>query len=150
MIQEAERELAAAAALRKPGRFQLEAAIQSAHAQRLFTVTTDWGTIVLFYEELVRLSPTLGALVGRAAALASAGDPRSGRSALDAIDSRAVVNYQPYWAVRAHILASVGEMAGAEAAYTRAIGLSEDGSVREFLMCARGRLGPGAADPPGQ
>jgi RNA polymerase sigma-70 factor (ECF subfamily) len=146
MILEAERELAAAAALRKPGRFQIEAAIQSAHAQRLFTGMTDWGTIVLFYEELVRLSPTLGALVGRAAALASAGDPRSSRSALDVIDSRAVVNYQPYWAVRAHILASLGEMAEAEDAYTRAIGLSEDRSVREFLMRARDRLLPGRSD----
>ena len=52
MIVEAERELAAAAARRAIGRFQLEAAIQSAHAQRAFTGATDWEAIALLYEGL--------------------------------------------------------------------------------------------------
>src|SRR5262249_42220439 len=102
MIEEAERELSAASSLRTIGRFQLEAAIQSAHAQRAFTGETDWEAVALIYDELVRRSPTLGAKVGRAAALANARDPWSGLTALDAIDSRSVVTYQPYWAVRAH------------------------------------------------
>jgi RNA polymerase sigma-70 factor (ECF subfamily) len=140
MIAEAERELAAAAALRTIGRFQLEAAIQSVHAQQAFTTPADWETVALLYEELVRLSPSLGAMVGRAAALANARDPRSGLTALDAIDSRSVLNYQPYWAVRAHLLARLGNHAAARDAYSHAIGLSEDRPVREFLIRSRDRL----------
>jgi RNA polymerase sigma-70 factor (ECF subfamily) len=140
MIEEAERGLAAAAALRTIGRFQLEAAIQSVHAHRALTGQTDWETLALLYEELVRLSPTLGALVGRAAALANARDPGSGLSALDALDSRSVLNYQPYWAVRAHLLARLGNPDAARNAYSHAIGLSEDRQVREFLIRSRDQL----------
>jgi predicted RNA polymerase sigma factor len=133
MIEEAERELAAAAASRTIGRFQLEAA-------RAVTSQTDWDAIVLFYDELVRLSPTLGAMVGRAAALANARDPGSGLMSLDAIDSRSVLSYQPYWAVRAHLLARLGNHEAARDSYSHAIGLSEDPRVREFLIRSRDRL----------
>ncbi|MGH6691455.1 MAG: RNA polymerase sigma factor, partial [Gammaproteobacteria bacterium] len=69
-IVEAERELAEAAGLGRVGRFQLEAAIQSAHAQRRLTDRTDWEAVALLYEGLVRVAPTVGARVGQAAALA--------------------------------------------------------------------------------
>jgi RNA polymerase sigma-70 factor (ECF subfamily) len=94
----------------------------------------------MLYEELTRISPTLGALVGRAAALANARGPSSGLGALDAIDSQAVVSYQPYWAVRAHVLAQLGDSAAAHEAYSQAIGLSEDQKVREFLGRGRDKL----------
>jgi RNA polymerase sigma-70 factor (ECF subfamily) len=145
MIEEAERELAAAAAHRTIGRFQLEAAIQSVHAQRAFSGQTDWEAVALFYEELVRRSPSLGALVGRAAALANARDPGAGLSALDAIDARSVLSYQPYWAVRAHLLGLLGDLEAARDAYSQAIGLSEDRPVREFLIRSRDRLSGGRA-----
>jgi len=140
MIAEAERALASAAALRSIGRYQLEAAIQSVHAQRAITGRTDWGAVALLYDELVRLSPTLGALVGRAAALSEARDPAAGLAALDAIDARPVVTYQPYWAVRAHLLARLGDSDAARDAFAHAIGLSEDQAVREFLIRGRDRL----------
>ncbi len=70
MISEAERHLACAARIGRAGRFQLEAAIQSVHAERARTGITDWSAIALFYERLVQLSPVLGALVARAAAVA--------------------------------------------------------------------------------
>lgn len=141
-IEEAERELAGAAALESPGRFQLEAAIQSVHAQRATTGRTDWEAVALLYEGLVRLAPSLGAMVGRAAALANARDPVVGLAALDAISGRSVLNYQPYWAVRAHLLAQTGDSEAARDAYTNAIGLSEDRPVRDFLMRSRDRLPP--------
>jgi predicted RNA polymerase sigma factor len=140
MIAEAERELARAAALGSIGRFQLEAAIQSVHAERAVTGRTDWEAVAFLYEELARRSPTLGALVGRAAALANARDPEKGLSALDAIDARSIVNYQPYWAVRAHLLARLGSLEAARESYSHAIGLSEDQPVREFLIRSRDRL----------
>jgi RNA polymerase sigma-70 factor (ECF subfamily) len=134
MIEEAEHELSVAAGRRAIGRFQLEAAIQSAHAQRAIDGRTDWEAISLLYEGLVRLSSSLGARVGRAAALASARGPAAGLEALDEIDARAVLTYQPYWAVRAHLLAQLGRPEAAREAYSQAIGLAEDPAVREFLV----------------
>ena len=83
------------------------------------------------------LSPTLGALVGRAAAVANVREPAEALKALDAIDPRSVLNYQPYWAVRADILARLGEREPARDAYSRAIGLSEDPQVRAYLIRSR-------------
>ena len=95
MLHEAERELAAAAARDRAGRFQLEAALQSAHVEGMQRGRTDWGAIAVLYEGLVRLSPTVGAFVGRAAALAEAQGPASGITALDAIDPASARHYQP-------------------------------------------------------
>jgi RNA polymerase sigma-70 factor (ECF subfamily) len=133
MIEEAERTLLVAARAGVPGRFQLEAAIQSAHAQRGHTGRTDWDAIALLYEGLVRLAPTVGACVGRAAALAEARGAGPALAALDALPSTVVASYQPYWALRAHLLATLGLADEAAQAYTRAIGLSEDEAVRAFL-----------------
>lgn len=136
-IEEAESELTQATRFGRIGRFQLEAAIQSVHADRAHTGRTDWPAIVVFYDRLVHLAPTLGARVARAAALAEAAGPEKGLSALDAIDAPAVASYQPYWAVRAHLLRSLHRAAEAQAAYDRAIGLTEDAAVRRFLLDRR-------------
>lgn len=134
MIEEAERELAAASQMRRIGRFQIEAAIQSAHAERAYTGHTDWTAIVAFYDQLVRLAPSVGAAVARAAAHAEVHGPQAGVALLDQIESHAI-SYQPYWAVRAHLLQQL-DHAGAAEAFDHAIGLSEDAAVRDFL---RGR-----------
>ena len=81
----------------------------------------------------MRLAPTLGALVGRAAAVAEASAPAAGITLLDAIDPAAVAAYQPYWAARAHLLQRLGD-ARAPDAFERAIGLAEDPAVRQFLI----------------
>src|SRR5262249_21561485 len=61
MIDEAEQVLAAAASAGRPGRFQLEAAIQSAHTRRAVTGRTDWEAIALLYEGLLLCGATIGA-----------------------------------------------------------------------------------------
>ncbi len=137
-IREAEAELGAAARLGRIRRFQLEAAIQSVHVERAQTGRTDWAAIVVFYEHLVRLAPTLGARVAQAAAVAEARGAPAGLSLLDTIDPADVSTYQPFWAVRAHLLQELGEAAGAAEAYDRAIGLSEDPAIRRFLLERRG------------
>ncbi len=138
MIHEAEQHLAAAFHYSRPGRFQLEAAIQSAHAERARTGRIDWAAISAFYQQLIRLSPTPGRRTGYAAAVAEAAGPESGLAALDAIASDEVITYQPYWAVRAHLLQQLGRTDEALHAYDRAIGLTEDPAVREFLLKKRG------------
>jgi RNA polymerase sigma-70 factor (ECF subfamily) len=133
MLEEAETHLYTAAQAEVLGRFHLEAAIQSAHAQRARTGRTDWQAVAVLYEGLVRLAPRLGALVGRAAAVAEAHGPASGWALVEAIPQDAAAGYQPYWAVSAHILARLGRAAEARAAYARAIDLSQDAAVRAWL-----------------
>ena len=138
LIEEAERHLAEAFKRGRSGRFQLEAAIQSVHSERAHTDGTDWAAIALFYEQLVRISPALGTRVGCAAAVAEAEGPEAGLAVLDPIAPDAVSHYQPYWAVRAHLLQRLGKKREAADAYDRAIGLAEDPAVREFLLQKRG------------
>ena len=79
LIDEAERELVASAAHARLGRFQIEAAIQSVHAERAHTGRTDWAAIAKFYDLLMQLAPSIGAAVARAAAHAEArGSSRTG------------------------------------------------------------------------
>ncbi|HZF02983.1 MAG TPA: DUF6596 domain-containing protein [Patescibacteria group bacterium] len=134
LIAEAETLLSAAARANAPGRFQLEAAIQSAHAQRALNGKTDWEAIALLYAGLLRCAPTIGARVAYAAALAEARGADAGLAALDTIPADAVAAYQPYWALGGHLLKVLGRNAQAREAYDRAIGLSEDAAVREFLL----------------
>jgi len=139
LIEEAERELAAAASAGRPGRFQIEAAIQSVHAERAHSGRTDWHAIAAFYDRLMQLAPSIGGAVARAAAHAELRGAETGLSLLDAIDDKAVISYQPYWAVRAHLLRQLGRSQDAIDAFDRAIGLTEDGAVRAFLTERRDR-----------
>jgi predicted RNA polymerase sigma factor len=138
LIEEAERHLAEASRHGHTGRFQLEAAIQSVHAERARSGRTEWIAIVLFYEQLIRISPTLGTRTGYAAAVGEANGPEGGLAVLDGIDPEAVSGYQPYWAVRAHLLQRLGKTSEAADSLDRAIGLAEDPAVRQFLLQRRG------------
>lgn len=140
MILEAERLLMQASELKQMGRFQLEAAIQSVHAQRIFGATTHWEAIALLHEGLIQGSPTLGALVSRAAAIAQARDPQSGLKALQSIPPEAIKTYQPYWALKAHWYRELDQKSAAQSTYERAIGLSEDAAPRAFLQQRLGSL----------
>jgi RNA polymerase sigma-70 factor (ECF subfamily) len=134
MIDEAEELLFAAAQSKQIGRFQLEAAIQSAHAGRAKLGRTDWAETASLYEGLVRVAPTIGAFVGRAAAVAEARGASEGWALLEIIPADAVASYQPYWALAAHLFQRMQRFEEAGAAYRRAAGLCEDEALREFLL----------------
>ena len=137
-IEEAEHHLAEASRLGRAGRFQLEAAIQSVHTERAQSGRTEWSAIVLFYEQLIRICPTLGTRTGHAAAVGEANGPEAGLAVLDGTDPDDVSGYQPYWAVRGHLLQRQGKTSEAAEAFDRAIGLAEDPAVRQFLLQRRG------------
>lgn len=141
-IDEAEALLARASALPgATGRYQLEAAVQSAHAARRKRGTTDWRAIEALYDALLAHSGSPVVAVNRAVALAETRGPAAGLAALDAVASeRRLADYQPYWAARADLLARAGERAAADAAYERAIGLEPDPAVRAFLTERRAAL----------
>ena len=141
MMADGEAALRHAGTLAKPGRYQIEAAIQAVHAARRHTGRTDWEAIALLYEGLVALAPTVGALTARAAALGEARGPHAGLAALDAADPDRRGDYQPWWATRAHLLARAGQRPDAHAAFLRAAGLSDDPAVRRHLLArARGEF----------
>ena len=72
--------------------------------------------------------------MGHAAARAEVRGARDGLAALGDIAEESVESYQPYWALRAHLHGRLGEDERARQAYARAIGLSEEAAVREFLV----------------
>ena len=137
MMAEAEQVLHQAASCQQLGRFQLEAAIQSLHAARFKTKTIDWTALVQLYAGLIQRSPTIGAFVGQAAAIAKAQSPAQGLQQLDALPAARVKNYQPYWALRAHLLGQLGQMNDARRAYSKAIGLAEDPAIVGFFRRKR-------------
>ena len=101
MITEAEAQLRVASARGRIGRYQLEAAIQSIHAHRAVSGVIDWAEIALLYDGLIGLTPTTGAHVGRAVALAESGHIADGLAALDALPTQHTTSYAPWWAARA-------------------------------------------------
>jgi RNA polymerase sigma-70 factor (ECF subfamily) len=140
MIAEAEGALRTASALAAPGRFQIEAAIQSVHAQRLFGAPVHWDAIAMFYGSLVAIAPTVGAFVGMAAALGAARGPDVGLTVLDGMNAADIGSDQPYWAVRGHLLARSGRTLEARRAYERAVDLSDDVAVKTYLLAQANRV----------
>jgi RNA polymerase sigma-70 factor (ECF subfamily) len=134
LMKEAEHHLRAASAFNQTGRYQLEAAIQSIHASRARTAVIDWPEILLLYEGLVRISPGVGALVGRAVALAQTGQHSAGLTALEEIPACGTNDYQPYWAARGHVLRLLNREEEAQRAFTRAASLTDDPALREYLL----------------
>ncbi len=138
LILEGEKALWIAAKHGRPGPYQLEAIIQSLHAHRARTGTTDWASIRRMYEHLVAMAPSIGASIGLAAAHGRLGDPDRGLAVLDGLPDGPVASHQPYWAVRAHLLGQSGAAAElTQAAFDQAIGLCEDPAVRTWLQARR-------------
>jgi RNA polymerase sigma-70 factor, ECF subfamily len=117
----------------RPGRYQYEAAIQSAHCNR----PVDWLALRTLHRALLRIAPSLGAAVALAAINAEIDGPRAGLATLDAITDPAAQQFQPAWTTRAHLLARAGDRSAAAQAYERAIVLTTDPAVAEYL---RGQL----------
>lgn len=141
LIEEAEGLLRRASRLPGLGRYQLEAAVQSAHAVRRRGGGADWEAIVRLYDLLLAMTASPVVAINRAVALAETRGPNEGLAALDAIaGARRLADYQPYWAARAGLLAQVGAAADADAAFARAIGLERDPAVARFLERRRGAL----------
>ena len=135
MVVEGEALLRAAASHGQPGRFQLEAAIQSLHNQQRLTGADLSVPLVGLYDRLMAIAPSIGAAIARAAALTAAGAAPTALAALNALAERCH-DHQPWWAVRANTLAAIGDHDAARNAATRAAGLTADPAVRAFLLAA--------------
>lgn len=140
-LDEAETILRRAAALRAPGRFQLEAAIQSAHVARRQRGAVDWPAILTLYDGLLALTGSPVVAVNRAVAAAEAKGAGVGLALLEAVEGHGdLAQFQPLWAAKAELCARAGRVEDALHAYARAAGLESDPAVRAFLLERRAAL----------
>lgn len=134
-IEAAEQLLLQASSSGPTGRFQIEAAIQSARvAQRLHGVDTR-GDILALYDLLHALRPSPVVALNRAMASVPVNGPRAALAVLEALaEDRRMRDYQPYWAARGHLCAALGLRGDAREAFVLAMGLSSDAAVRRYLQ----------------
>jgi RNA polymerase sigma-70 factor (ECF subfamily) len=142
MIDEAEALLHEASGKGEIGRYQLEAALQSAHVHRRLSRTANWPHVVQLYDALLAISGSPVVAINRALAVAEMRGAAAALAVLDevAADTR-LLEYQPYWAARAELLTKTGAHVDAHHAYDVAIGLERDPAVRRFLQQRQSRLG---------
>jgi RNA polymerase sigma-70 factor (ECF subfamily) len=131
-LDEAEALLRRAAPMGRFGRFQIEAAIQSAHAARRHAGAADWPAIVTLYDALVALTESPVARLNRIAARAQAAGASAALADLEALEDT-LGDYQPWWALKAHLLAGCGRTAEARAAYAEAMARESDPAVIAYL-----------------
>ncbi|HEV8334187.1 MAG TPA: DUF6596 domain-containing protein [Steroidobacteraceae bacterium] len=135
MIEEAESLLLRASKLESIGRYQIEAALQSAHVHRRLTGHNNWAEVVQLYDALVTITDSPVVAINRALAIAELDGPEAAREELKHIAADARLNeYQPYWAARAELLSKTGDYDEAREAYDMAIGLEHEPAVRTFLQ----------------
>ena len=116
------------------GRYQIEAAIQSAHTARRLAGAPNWPAIVALYDHLFALTQSPVVALNRAAALAEIEGPAAALAILETLaPDKRMADYQPYWAARGHLFAKAGHKEEAIEALTLAIGLSADHAVRQYL-----------------
>jgi RNA polymerase sigma-70 factor (ECF subfamily) len=145
MIDAAEGLLARAGTLNRIGRYQLEAALQSAHAHRRRTGQANWPAVVQLYDALLAMCDSPAVAINRALAISEVHGPMEALRSIEpyATDSR-LTEYQPHWAARAELLAKIGAIDEARQAYELAIGLESDPAVRRFLQQRQIAMGPSA------
>ena len=138
LIAEADRLVVAALRAGPPGRFALQAAIASLHAQAPSYAATDWPQILALYDELARVWPSPVVALNRAVAVAMVDGPGAALAEVDALaDGGRLAGYHYLPATRADLLHRLGRDAEAATAYREALAQCDNAAEREFLA---GRL----------
>ena len=142
-----------AAALGRPGRYQIEAAIAAEHCRVRDAQATDWASIALLYDALEAVTPSPVVRINRAFAIARSGHPAAALALLQpVVDERPLRDYPYTHAIHGAILEDLGRRAEAIAAYRRALSLTDNRHERAHLGRRLDRLagavGPGASEPP--
>jgi RNA polymerase sigma-70 factor (ECF subfamily) len=114
----------------RPGPYQLQAAIAAVHADAAAHVDTDWVQILALYDHLQALAPTPVVALNRAIAVGEVEGPGIALAAVDALDLDA---YYAWHATRGDLLARLGRHDEAAAAFTRALGLTDNAAERRLL-----------------
>jgi RNA polymerase sigma-70 factor, ECF subfamily len=124
--------------VRRPGPYQVQAAISACHAEAETSSGTDWAQIALLYGRLAELTPSPVVELNRAVAIAMASGPAVGLALVDDLAAGgALAGYHLLAATRADLLRRLDRPVEAAAAYREAAGLATNEAERRFLM---GRL----------
>jgi RNA polymerase sigma-70 factor, ECF subfamily len=138
LIEHAEQLMHQANVAGPSGRYQIEAAIQSAHVARRLTDVSNWAEVVALYDHLFALTGSPVVTLNRAVARAELDGPRAALADLAPLEiDKRMLSYQPYWAAKGHLLSAAGETVSAAEALTVAIGLTTDEAMKGYLL---GRL----------
>ncbi len=133
-IAEGDAILERALRMRRPGPYQVQAAIAACHATATSPDETDWLQIAALYGELARLAPSPVVELNRAVAVGMADGPQSGLALVDALlESGELADYHLLPAVRADLLQRLGRRAEAAASYREALALAPTASERTHL-----------------
>jgi RNA polymerase sigma-70 factor, ECF subfamily len=136
--------VAAAMAERRPGPYQVQAAIAALHDEAIAPADTDWPQIAALYASLQRMAPSPVVELNHAAAVAMADGPAIGLAMMDGIAATGELEGYPYLhSARADLLRRLGRWTEAEAAYRRALELTTNGPERAFI---ERRIGEVAGD----
>src|SRR5205823_14769800 len=134
-IQQGRCALERALPLRRPGPYQLQAAIASLHYEE----PADWPQIALLYGKLVQLSPSPVVELNRAVAVAMADGPEPGLERVDGLTG--LERYHLWHSTRAELLHRLGRDGEAAAAYSRALELAPSETERTFLQSRLSTVG---------
>ncbi|MDQ1036208.1 RNA polymerase sigma factor (sigma-70 family) [Streptomyces sp. V3I8] len=126
---------------RRPGPYQLRAAIAAVHDEAASPGDTDWRQILGLYDLLVRFVPGPVERLNRAVAVAMVHGPEAGLAELAPLEAELSAGHR-LDAVRAHLLERAGDTAAAYAAYESAAGKTLSRPEQHYLRARAARLGP--------
>ena len=133
-IREGLEALGRAVRLRRPGQYQLQAAITAVHLEASDAETVDWAQIADLYGALAKLNPSPVVELNRATAVGFASGAEAGLELLEPLlEDPALERYQPLQAAHAELLRRSGDRAAAASAYERAIALTDNAVERDEL-----------------
>ena len=116
------------------GQYTLQATLAAVHSVAPNFAATDWAQIVGLYDRLAQVAPSPVVELSRAVAMAMRDGPSAGLALIDAILARGdLTNYYLAHSARAELCRRLGRTAEAQAAYQRALGLTQQGPERRFL-----------------
>jgi RNA polymerase sigma-70 factor (ECF subfamily) len=133
-IEEGIRLVEEALRMRRPGSYQVQAAIAAVHAEATRAADTDWRQIAVLYEQLLRYERTPVIELNRAVAVSFAVGPEAGLALLEGIEStEALEQYGPFYLARADMFRRLGRIADARNCYQRALSFAKNDQVRRFI-----------------
>jgi RNA polymerase sigma-70 factor (ECF subfamily) len=134
-IEEGVRLVEEALLMRRPGSYQVQAAIAAVHAEATTAEETDWPQIAVLYEQLLRYERSPVIELNRAVAISFASGPLEGLGQLDAIPLTDVLEqYAPFHLARADMYRRLGRASAAQESYRRALALARNEQVRRFIQ----------------
>lgn len=140
LIAYGNRQLHRAYGLASIGRFQIEAAIEAVHLARKDSGRTDWDALNQLYHAYLKEVPSAGAMVSQAVVTANLHGAEIGLEALASLEAQVGTGFQPLWAARAELLSRVSKLEQAGVCYDKAISLTTDIPVMQFLRKKRAML----------